>query len=260
MNSSDSSPSKLPPLYRTNYYMPVYKPGDYGDWRVSIMGLGHDYGYTGDVQLIQNVPILMRRNKDDKGKWESWMSLTPHEIESQELGVKYSYGHVVIMGLGLGWVAANAALNPRVTQITVIELDPMVIDMINASGSLNGLPEDIRNKITIINEDALKWTSDTKVDFLYVDIWRTLNEDSVISDVKAMQENLHADVIYYWGQELTIYHEIMNSESGDEITYEGIEEVINNRFKLPLLIPKDFDYPDMIRKVIENRKKRGMKI
>ena len=260
MNQPDSSPGNLPSLYHTDYYMPVYKAGEYGDWRVSIMGLGHDYGYTGGVQIIQNVPILMRRDKDNKDKWLTWMSLTPHEIESQELGAIYGYGHVVIMGLGLGWVAANAALNPKVTKVTVVELDTLVIDMINTSGSLNGLPDDIKNKITIVHEDALKWKSDIKVDFLYVDIWRTLNEESVMSDVSIMQNNLHADVIYYWGQELTIYNEIIKADADNQITYDSIEEVVNSAFKLPLLIPKEFDYPEMIRKVIENRKKRGMKI
>ena len=257
MNQPDNAPGILPPVYQTHYYMPVYRAGDYGDWRVSIMGMGHDYGYVSGVQLIQNVPILTRRDND---QWLTWMSLTPHEVESQELGAKYGYGHVVIMGLGLGWVAANAALNPKVTKVTVVELDPLVIEMINTSGSLDGLPEEIRNKITIVNEDALKWKCDTKVDFLYVDIWRTLNEESVIGDVRAMQNNLHADVIYYWGQEITIYNEIMNSDSNIDITYESIDSVINSNFKFPLLIPKDFDYPGMIRTVIENRKKRGMKV
>ena len=32
-------------------------------------------------------------------------------------------GHVVVMGLGMGWAAANAALHPAVSQVTVVEFD-----------------------------------------------------------------------------------------------------------------------------------------
>lgn len=260
MNQPNSFPGDPVPLYNTEYYMPEYKTGEYGDWRISIMGLGHDYGYTTGARMIHNVPTLMRRDKNRDNKWETWMSLTLHEIESQELGVRYGFGHTVVMGLGLGWLAANAALNPRVTKVTVIEIDPLVIDLVNTSRSLDGLSEDARNKITIICEDALKWESNAKVDFLYVDIWKTMNEESVLSDVRMMQENLSASTVYYWGQELTIYNEIIDLKAGDQVSYDSIEDVVNNKFNLPLLIPKDIDYPEMINKVVENRKKRRLKI
>lgn len=259
MNQSKSSPDNLAQVYETKHFMPDYKPGEYGDWRLSIMGLGHDYGYTTGVWMVANVPILSRRNKNLKHEWESWMSLTPHEIESQELGVKYGFGHVVVMGLGLGWLAANAALNPKVTKVTIIELDPSVIELFNNLGSLKGLSDDIKNKITIICADALKWKSEINVDFLYVDIWKNLNEDSALNDVRIIQNNLNATVIYYWGQELTIYDEVKNRNDIKKISYETIEHIVTKKFNLPLLIPKDMDYPQMIEKVVENRKKRGLK-
>ena len=63
------------------------------------------------------------------------MSLTPHEIESQELGFLHASENVVIMGLGMGWIAANSALNPKVTQVTVVERDPDVIRLFHDSGA-----------------------------------------------------------------------------------------------------------------------------
>lgn len=258
MNQTKKNSNNLAPFYETEHYMPEYKTGEYGKWRISIMGLGHDYGYTTGVWMVNNVPILSRC--DNNGEWETWMSLTPHEIESQELGAKYSFGHVVVMGLGLGWLAVNAAMNSRVSKVTVIEIDPSVIELLHSSGALDGLSDDIRSKITVVCEDALKWKSGEKVDFLYADIWKSLNEESALNDVRIMQNNLNASVIYYWGQELTIYNEINNNKDKKEITHEGIKHVIKNRFDLPLLIPKEIDYPEMIKKVIENRKKRGLRI
>ncbi len=49
MNQSKSSPGNLAQLYETKHFMPECKAGEYGDWRFSIMGLGHDYAYTTGV-------------------------------------------------------------------------------------------------------------------------------------------------------------------------------------------------------------------
>lgn len=59
--------------------------------------------------------------------WEMWMSLTPHETESQSLGNRYARGTTAIMGLGMGWIAANAALNPKVNRVLIAERDTDVI-------------------------------------------------------------------------------------------------------------------------------------
>ena len=147
---NENRPNSFAPLYVSDYYMPKYKPGEYGDWRISIMGLGYDYGYTSGVWMVRDVPILCKRNEKLAEKWESWMSLTPHEIESQELGLMYSYGHVVVMGLGLGWFTVNAALNSKVTKVTVVEMDSTVIELFNKSCVLDGLADETINKITIM--------------------------------------------------------------------------------------------------------------
>ena len=60
MNQSKSSPGNFAPFYETKYFMPEYKAGEYGDWRLSIMGLGHDYGYTTGVWMVIKVSLLFR--------------------------------------------------------------------------------------------------------------------------------------------------------------------------------------------------------
>ncbi len=258
---SNNHSNNLAPLYVSDFYLPKYKPGEYGDWRISIMGLGHDHGYTTGVWMVSDVPILLKRNKNLAEQWESWMALTPHEIESQELGIKYSFGHVVVMGLGLGWFAINAALSAKVTKVTVVEMDSSVIDLFNESCVLSELKEETINKITIVCDDALKWKTNNKVDFIYADIWRTLNEETALNDVRTMQNNLNANLIYYWGQELTIYNELNRNGSFEKnLSNESIEHAVTKIFELPLLIPQETDYAEMIQKVIDNRIKRGMKI
>ncbi|WP_049818875.1 O-methyltransferase [Geotalea uraniireducens] len=115
------------------------------------------------------------------------MSLSPHEIESQELGCRYAHGHTVVMGLGMGWVAINMALSPAVSKVTVIERDPEVIELFGLSRALHGLAAEIAGKIRIIRADALEWQPDEAVDFLYADIWRCLEEPQTLDDVRCMQ-------------------------------------------------------------------------
>ncbi len=101
------------------------------------------------------------------------MSLTPHEIESQELGCRHAFEHTVIMGLGMGWMAANVALNPNVTKVSVVEQEPNVNKLCEDSGAFESLLESARGKISIINADALEWClaiTDT-VNLLCADIW-----------------------------------------------------------------------------------------
>src|SRR4030065_2925731 len=95
------------------------------------------------------------------------MSISPSELESQELGCRYAFGHTVIMGLGMGWIAINAALKPTVSHVTVVELDLEVIELFSLSGAADTMPEAIKNKITIVNANALEWMVNDNFYFLY---------------------------------------------------------------------------------------------
>ena len=49
--------------------------------------------------------VLLRGGK-------GWMSPTPFEFESQEIGIRFARGHVLVCGLGMGWAASAVAANP----------------------------------------------------------------------------------------------------------------------------------------------------
>ena len=248
------------PVFKTDLFIPKYKDIEYKNWRINHMGLGFDHGYFTDVWAVENMPILSRRSNKDPDKWESWMSICPHELESQELGCRYAYGTTVVMGLGMGWIAINAALNKNVNKVIVIELDPEVIDLYNNCGAADGVPDEALNKIEIIQADAREWRSDYEdIDFLYIDIWKNLVEPQTWDDVRIMQMHLNAGQIYFWGQELCLYNEMKFADfEEEEITNDSLRFMAENTLELPLLIPDDINYAELVKKAVAQRIKRRL--
>ena len=177
---------------------------------------------------------------DKNDRWDTWMSLTPQEIESQELGCRNAFGHTVVMGLGMGWNAANIALNPRVSKVTIVELDGDVMELFALSGALESIPREARLKIETVNADALEWRprKAVTVDFLSADIWLHLAENETLQQVRQMQANVQASEIYYWGQEIAIYQAAMTLlPAGLPLTPGAVGQAISGVIKLPLLVP-----------------------
>ncbi len=244
------------PLFTSDHYMPAYIEGSIGKWRLSRTGFCLDRGYCSGLWMVQGMPVLMRDCGSNGAEWETWMSLSPHEIESQELGCRHASGHTVVMGLGMGWVAINMALNPKVIMVTIIERDPEVIELFGLSGARDGLPEEINSKIRIIRADALEWQPDLPVNFLYADIWRCLEEPQTLDEVRRMQANVQADRIYYWGQELTIHAMSMETDYSSLAWEVAVHKTVSENIALPLLMPDEFDYPQMIAMVARLRRER----
>jgi len=244
-------------LFRTPFFLPRYPDGEWGKWRITHTGSGIDHGYYTRQWLVSGMPVLLRRNPQNPDTWETWMSLTPHEIESQESGCVSARGHTAIMGLGLGWIALNVALNPAVKRVTVVEHDLDVINLFTATGVLQQVPSGIGAKIGIIHADALKWQPPESVDFLFADIWRTLVEPGVLADVRSMQAHVQAGSIYFWGQELILYTVFQRlSGAHKPLTREGLRQCIEREIRLPLILPGDDAYLDRIAAAVENRRNR----
>jgi len=187
------------------------------------------------------------------------MSICPHELESQELCCKYAYGNVVIMGLGMGWVAINTAFNPKVEKVIVIESDPEVIEIFYDSGALTDVPIQVQNKIVIVNTDAFNWKPGIeKINFLYVDIWQKLVEPQTIEDVQRMQKNINAEKIYFWGQELFLFKEFIDSGLTEDYMNNTFLKKTVEKMNIPVLIPEDIDYPAMVVKAGKQRIKRKL--
>lgn len=257
-------------LWTTEAFIPAYRAGASGRWRIHPGGaLVHDHGYHSGPCLLTMLPSLSRKSASagdaDDGPWETWMSITPLEVESQELGYRHAFGHTVVMGLGMGWIAANCALNPRVTRVTVVERDAEVIRLVEASGALDSLPDGARRKLAFVAGDAMEWRPDPgdAVDFLYADIWLQLAERRALADVRRMQDHVRARQVYYWGQEIALHAAMVRLAGGAEglaPVAADIQRAIDEVIGLPLLVPPDGDYAGLIQAVIRHRRQRRLPV
>ena len=221
------------PVFESPWHMPLYPEGAVGPWRIVRGAAGLDRGYYSGACVTTGNTVLLRAN--DAGGWDTWMSLSPYEIESQELACRHAVGHTVVMGLGMGWVAANVALNPAVSKVTVVERDADVLDLFGRSKVLDGLPAQVAAKIGLVQADALEWTpTDAAVDFLYADIWLGLAEARALADVQRMQANVQASSVYFWGQELVLARLAQQQSRGDENWADALDQVVLQA-QLPLL-------------------------
>ncbi|MES2055928.1 MAG: hypothetical protein V4564_08325 [Pseudomonadota bacterium] len=188
--------------FTTPLWLPRFRKGAWGQWSLDIIAMFAGRGYWGQFYTLAGTVILKGPFEDDQA---AWMSIVPMEIESQEIGIAAAHGHTVVLGLGMGWCAANVALNPAVTRVTVIERDPNVIALTDTLGTFGQLPEAVRAKITVVQDDALTWRPDGKVDSLQADIWAKFVEPQKWDDVRRMQDNIGAGSIYFWGQEMELW-------------------------------------------------------
>lgn len=215
----------------------LYRPMSMGDWELTTIESAPCRGYWSGLQLAQDMVTLTKGN-------DTWMSLSPVEFESQILGVDAANGHVAIFGLGMGWVAAETALREAVTQVTIVERDPLVIAMHRELDLFAQLPGGAGEKVRIVEADALVWLPDDPVDLLMPDIWLPLVGDPRIPDVRKMHNNVGAPAIYFWGQELEIARHA--AAAGRALNETGVAATVRE-FGLPVLIPSTPDYPGKIK-------------
>lgn len=214
----------------------LYRPVEAGAWKLAIGSNVLCPGYWSGPQLMREVAVLTRGS-------DTWMSLTPIEYESQILGVRAAQGHVVIMGLGMGWVAAETALRDAVSMVTIVEHDPEVIALHRGLDLFAQLPGGAGDKVRIVAGDAFAWRPDHPVDLLMPDIWLKLVEGDRVPDVRRMQDNVGASAIYFWCQELEIARHA--AAAGRSLDAAGVEATVRD-FALPLVIPGEIDYPGII--------------
>lgn len=224
------------PIFSTDLFIPQYRPLTSGDWELRVGGSVLSQGYWSGATLVTGLPALARQG-------DIWMSLTPMEVESAQIGVGLSHGHVVIMGLGMGWAAAATAMRDMVTAVTVVERDPDVLAIHRELDLFAQLPEAARAKIRLIEGDAFAYTPEAPVDLLMPDIWLPLINDRRIDEVREMQVHVGAASVYFWGQELEIARHAR--AAGRAIDAEGIAATVAG-FGLPLIGPEWPDYPDLV--------------
>lgn len=233
------------PVFAHDLFIPRYFPMERGDWTLKIIGFQLMRGYWSGLCALPDMPILTRR--DGEGRNLPWMSMSPLEIESQEIGVRAARGHTVIHGLGMGWAAAACALRPEVTRVTVVELDPAIIDLVRAQGVFDQLPAGAAAKIAVVRGDADEWTTDAPVDLLFPDIWRPLWAPDRRVQVRRMWENAgRPPAVYYFGQEVELAD--MIRKAGRPLDMDGLAWAVAET-GLPLAGPERPDWLEIMRAI-----------
>ena len=228
-------PSAISP-FQTDLFVPIYKEMRQGRWHLRVSGMNLAPGYWSGTVLVLGMAALLRDG-------ETSMSMTPYAIESREIGVRLSYGHVLIHGLGMGWSALACALRPEVSAVTVVECDPDVIAIYEALGVANQLFDADRAKIRIVEGDAFAFRPASQVDVLMPDIWQPLVSDGRVQEVQRLQANAGAAAVYFWGQEMEIARHAR--AAGRAIDDAGVAATIAD-FKLPLIGPVFADYSSRV--------------
>jgi len=105
------------------------------------------------------------------------MTDTPDEIRDHRRFMRRSTGDVLIAGLGIGMVLQGCAVKPEVKSVTVIELSPDVIKLVEAHYKAKSFGR----KVTIINADIFEWkpAKGVKLDCAWFDIWDGLCTDNL---------------------------------------------------------------------------------
>lgn len=222
-----------PAQFAPDLFVPHYHPIVCGAWRLDVIGMGVMPGYWSIPCLVSGVAALQRHE-------QTWMSMSPLELESQGIGVRLTRGHVVICGLGLGWAAAATAMREAVRAVTVIEFDPEVLALHRELDLFAQLPPAQRAKLRIVAGDALTWRPDRDpVDFLLPDIWLPLVDDVRLDHVRQMQANMRANAVHFWGQELELARAA--HRAGRAIDAAGIAATMAD-WGLPLVGPELPEY------------------
>ena len=128
-----------------------------------------------------------------------WMTVTPNEIATMEKVVRRAHGHVVTMGLGLGYFAFRASEKPEVARVTVIERDPDVIALFQEE-LLPQFPNG--EKVVIEQTDAFAFAQKRlpglNADFVFVDLWHdTADGAELYLCMKKLERQTDAPFAYW---------------------------------------------------------------
>ena len=110
-------------------------------------------------------PVLTENGRE-------WMTATPNEINTIQPMAEAAHGHVLTLGLGLGYFAFHALLNPRVERVTAVERSADAIRLFRER-ILPAFPRP--EHLTILQADAFPAAPalyrSGQYDFVFADLW-----------------------------------------------------------------------------------------
>ena len=169
----------MPTVYQSDLFIPRYRPISRGRWELRVVPMNMAPGYWTMSALVENMAVLLRDR-------QSWMSTTPLEIESQEIGVHLARGHVLIYGMGMGWSALASALQDAVTAVTDRPVDLLMPDiwlpMLN-----DGRVDEVRQMQANVQAGAIYfWGQELEIARHAVAAGHALDDDGIAAAIAGM--------------------------------------------------------------------------
>jgi hypothetical protein len=218
--------------------LPEYRPVTMGHWALKKVPQITQFGYFQDWQGLEEMDALFYDEV-------TWMSTARDEIDSQAPYVATAFGHVVVMGAGMGVVIYNLLPMPQVERVTLVERDPQVIELLRQSTGFEQWPGAEKLQIELV--DALEYRPTQPVDHLYVDIWATAGEAQVVAEMQRIQSQVQARQLGWWGQELHFLDWLNGSEPGLSVYQSWAAEI-----GLPLIEQNNVAYIEAVKQVTKS--------
>lgn len=152
----------------------ILKDGNVGDFRLEHYEIKESDFYA---RVRMGIPIG-RYVRLIHGS-ECVMSDTPMEKRTNLEFVENAHGNVLIGGLGIGLILLAIQDKEDVNQITVVEKNKEVIELVG-----NQLP--LNSKVHIVNDDVFEYKPLFKYNTIYMDIWNYINEDVYNEQMKPL--------------------------------------------------------------------------
>lgn len=219
--------------------IPVYHPVTLDRWSLQKCVNLPQLGYFLDRQGAGDVYALLENGA-------SWMSTAWDEIESQAPHVAAAKGHVVIMGAGMGVVLYNILRKTDVERVTLVERDPLVIEILRQMTDLDRWPGIGKLNIEVI--DAFDYRPSQPVDHLYIDIWALPGDVQALSHTQYIQERVQATTVGWWTQEIEFLFWLERKGYDAAPTLEQYREWVAET-GLPLIEQDSPGYPACIAQV-----------
>ena len=108
----------------------------------------------------------------EDGKFRSWMTVEPFEINTFNEFIEKASGNVLLLGCGLGYAAYMLSLKDDVKSITIVDNNQDILDIFN-----NHILPQFKNKekVRTVNSDAIEYLKSTDLsayNHVNVDIWK----------------------------------------------------------------------------------------
>ena len=151
----------------------ILKDGKAGDFELTHFEIGENNLYA----MLHGIPTGKFIRLTHHG--EIVMSDTVMEKRTNAAFVINAHGNVLIGGLGIGLILLAIQDKEDVKQITVVEKNKEVIELVGSQLPLN-------SKVHIVNDDVFEYKPLFKYNTIYMDIWNYINEDVYNEQMKPL--------------------------------------------------------------------------